>query len=239
MAGEEAKPFPEVKEYVKNYVFDKEHKDTYKKLVGAYSVKERRTDNRLHQKSRTKVLNDLESMADSVDAVEHEDHIYDLLGKILHKYENAKVDIHNKGPSDIKKSKLDYDELGYKKKAQELIAAYLQAHEGQANMSTLINEIKEGNVEDVVNKLLDAHHTMYQQTMAVHKMEKILPPNKSADFYFKLANFWASKRQQDYTEADLREIGRNRDSIVKNFMSDYNTANSNELKKMKPEKKKK
>ncbi len=68
MADEE-KPFPEVKEYVKNYTFDKEHQDTYKKLVKAYSVADRRSDNRLHQQSRKKVLAALEDMADDVNSV--------------------------------------------------------------------------------------------------------------------------------------------------------------------------
>jgi hypothetical protein len=232
-------PFPDVKDYVRNYTYDKEHKEVYDKLLKAYSVKDRKADNRMHQLSRKKVLNDLDSMAEDIDALEHDDHLYKLLGKVLHKYDDSQVDIHNKNVTDPKKKKfkLNFDELGYKEKAQELVNIYLRNHEGR-DIESLINEIKEGNVENVMNSLLDTKHNIYQQKLALHKMEEILPPNKGPDFYFGLANIWASKRQEDYTETDLRnEIGKNRDTFLSKFMTDYMIAKNNAVKKMKPEKK--
>jgi len=236
--AEDKEQFPEIKEYVKNYVFDKEHQDTYKKLLGAYSVKDRRTDNRLHQKSRIRALADLESMTDDIDAVEHEDHVYKLLGKILHKYDNAKIDIHNKNSKDPdkKKSKRDYDDLHYKLRVKELVDQYLKNN--KTTMESLVNDIKEGNVENIVNNILDTEHIIYQQNMTLHKMEEILPPNKSPEFYFKLANVVASKRQQDYTETDLKKMGASRDTFLANIINqDYEISKNNTLKKMKPEKK--
>jgi|GEM_PF-4440731 hypothetical protein len=237
--ADEKPPFPEVKEYVRNYSFEKEHQDTYKKLLGAYSIKDRKADNRLHQQSKKKTLTDLDSMMGDVDAIEHEDHLYKLLGKVLHKYDNAKVEVHNKtAASDKKKSKLDYNDLAYKRKVKELVAQYLHNNKGHANMETMINNIKEGNIETVINELLEFDHLVYQQEVTMHKMEEILPPNKDPNFYFKLANFAASKRQEDFTETDLRQHGASRESLLNMIRDDYRISTNNALKKLKPEKKK-
>jgi hypothetical protein len=105
-------------------------------------------------------------------------------------------------------------------------------------VTSVINEIKEGNIENVVDKILSIDHGSYQRNMTIHKMEKVLPPNKDSNFYFKLANVWASKRQEDYTETDLRQKAVNRDTLLQYILEDYDTAKENTLKKMKPEKKK-
>ncbi len=157
---------------------------------------------------------------------------------MLHKYDNAKVGIHNTtAADDKKKSKVDFNDLSYKKRAQMLINSYIKNSQGKLDINSIINDIKEGNIEDVLDRLLLMEHNTYQRDMTVHKMEELLPPNKDPNFYFKLANVWASKRQEDLTETDLRQRSVNRDTLLDYFLEDYNIAKENTLRKIKPDKK--
>jgi hypothetical protein len=234
------KDVPDIKDYKRNYEFEKEHQDTYKKVLGAYSLKERKEDNQIHNKGKKKAMQNLESLADEVEAIEHEDQMYKLLGKILHNYENSKVEVYNakKGSKD-KHSKLDYDDMHYTDRIREIVQQIIRNPNGRITIESLLNEIKEGNVEQVADQILSYEHGMYQRKKTMHKMREALPPNKDPNFYFKMANVMASKRPQDYTATELWDLGKDRDTLLGNIMDDYETFKSNELKRAKPAAKKK
>ncbi|HIH32464.1 TPA: hypothetical protein HA235_07205 [Candidatus Woesearchaeota archaeon] len=225
---------PDVKTYKREYQFDKEHEDTFNKLMKVYPLKDRRIDNRVHQNAKKVTKGFIKD--EELDDIEHMDHFEEKLSRLLHQYDKSVVEYKNKKNKESKNVP-DYDRYGYRTKAQKLLEDYrnIMRRNNKNGDEEIMKAVKEGNIEDIIHQLLDLDHSDMQRKKVLIDMKDLLPPDKDPKFYLGLANYWATKQPEDYTAGQLSELAINRDNLVANaLVNSHSVVTQNEVTKYKP-----